>query len=787
MQREALAVKKEVAASDPALAETLKQLLATVVDTADALTQRDAQLVEFARTAPAAWRFEAASAVQDRMALEELTRRFVDKDRRIYKLAKERLAALAQAERKAHTLAALQLAYQAVLEADVVEVSRFVEVDHQLDAANKRFPLSAEEGAALAQLREQIQARLVAQADAQRTWVQVRERLQGLKAKAPEMAAQEVLAQLAEALAQAGGLTPGPVTVRIGREIDALALQLQTSTQQRIDQAERLAAREALVHQARGLNVERIGQSDLDDLQARWRALPPLDHATVELAERFSNALKNAKEGMLAAQAAQQEKGLAAKAFFDEVVEQLASALHDGHAQQAIKLHDRIRARMDDLRFAPAPVSRRIHALLEEAGKLKGWQQFTNVNKRDELIERAEKIAAHPLPGDLQEAEIKDLQDAWKALDKELGGASDKLWDRFRGATGKAFDAVRAHKKAQARLRDANAANKQDQIRQLKDLLAQVDWNTVDWKAVEQLRREAWAAWKSAGPINRKVQETLSAEHSAVMKELDERLDGARQRERARRAKLTGDANALAAGDGRDALDRLKVLQERWTSERVGVFLGRKEEDESWQTFRAACQAVYARRDQKKQEFLGELEANQTAKLALLARLTALQADPALVADAKGLAYQLRTLQAEWDAIGTVPKARVADIASQWRTGLDAVKHRLAHAQGAADRARLAAAREQGMTSRATADSAQQQAKMDALLDLEIAAQVDSPAEFKDARLKRQVAMLAKSFHGEREGGAGLASRITAWHQLPGGDEAMDARLAVVLAKAGLA
>ncbi len=731
--------------------------------------ERDTALLQWIKTAPAGLRPDAADAVATEQGLKELTKQFKDRDRRVYKQARERLDALERASKKAEALVALTQQFEAVRDAEEVEVTRLVEADHALDALHAKLPLSADERAGLEAIRTQIQARLTAQTDAQRGWVKLRGEVQQLAKGAADQPPQTVLDQLAVLVARVGELEGAPGTVpgvtRMGREIEAAAQALQRSTQERIDHADRIGAREALVAQARALDPEKIGQRDLDDLQEQWRRLPALDHAAVELAERFSNALARAKTAMATAHEQQKEKAKAAREFFDDAAGKLATALETGHAVDAIKLHDQIRARMADLRFAPAGVSRKIHALMEDAGKLKGWQKFTNVNKRDELIERAEKIAATPLPADLQEAEIKSLQDQWKALDKELGGATDKLWNRFRAATGKAYESVREHRKLQSKLRDRNADAKQDQIRQLKELLAQVDWVTVDWKAVEQLRREAWTAWRAAGPVNRKLADALAKEHDTVMAELDAKLDGARAQERARRAKLTAEAQALARGDTRDAIPKVRTLQERWTSERVGVFLGRKEEDESWQTFRGACNAVFAQRDAKKQEFVGELEANFKTKQGLLGKLQ----EAAAGTDRKALAAALKSLQAEWDAAGDVPRARVGELVNAWHAAQDAARKQLGQLAAQQDKLRVADARSADLARRGEATPEQHEAKRAALLDLEIAAQVDSPPEFKDARLKRQVALLAKSFHGERDrppggdsgqGWAGLSGTI---------------------------
>jgi|GEM_PF-6534818 len=741
--------------------------------------QREAALLTFIQTAPAALRLKAAVEIKNKASLEILAKSFLDKDRRVYKLAKERLAELAQAERKQAELMALAAQYQAALEAEVTELTRVVEADHGLEALKKRYPFTAEEQASLENLRIQIQQKLSAEAQTQREWVQVHEKLSTLKKQASDLDSEAVLAQLAEILAQASSLPPSPVIKKVSAQIDALATEIQQDLRVRMEHEDKISARVALIEKVLSLNPHHISQQDLDDFQAQWRALPTLEAGALELAERFSAALKKAKEAMLAAQESNKEKAKLAQEFFQTISAQLETALTQGQALQAIKLHDQVKHRHEDLRFCSTALNHRLTRLMEEAGKLKGWKSFTNVNKRDELIEQAEKIATNALPPSLQETEIKSLQEQWQMLDQKLGGANEKLWKRFKSAIDKAYEPVREFRKNMAKIRDHNATAKKDQIRQLTELLAQVDWNNVDWKAVEQLRREAWNAWKQAGPTNRKVQESLSQEHGAIMKQLDEQLATARIKEATRRASLTAQATALLNKASPEAIAAVRLLQERWTKERIGVFLGRKQEDETWQAFRAACNAVFALRDQKRNEVLEELETNFKNKEALIVKLQSLET----LQDPQALESQLKQLGVEWDAIGRVPQQKSSSQLNQWHNIQNAVKTHLQKLKKSKQLFELQSAHAQDIARRSNITQEQQEAKQAALLDLEIAAQVDSPTPMKDARLKRQVSLLAKSFHGERTNSDSLIEKILAWHSLPGGDAAMDARLAKIVEK----
>jgi DNA repair protein SbcC/Rad50 len=740
---------------------------------------RDEQLLSFMQTANATLRFEAAQGVCGKESLQELVKRFADKDRRVFKHAKDRLNHLQAEEKKRASLGALQAQYGQIAAAQSVEVSEFVQADHAYESLAKQYALQEQERAPIEMLRQQIQALLAAQTEAQRDWLALKEELAALQARAPSMAFEAIQPALAHSATKAQSLAQSPAAAKISREVQVLMQKIEQDAQSRAAQAEKLSAREALIVKAQRLSPEKIGPHDIEALQDAWRHLPALETAAVGQAERFSQALAKAKDAMHAVQEAQKERAAKARDLFAELKPKLAQALADGHAQEAIKLHDKLIARREDFRFATGGLARELHALLDEAGKLKGWQRFTNINKRDELIERAEKIAHTPLPPQLQEKEIEALQTQWRALDKELGGATDKQWDKFRAATGKAFEPVRAHKKAMAKAREQNASAKASQIAEMKELLAQVDWVTVDWRAVEQLRREAWARWRAAGPVNRKVADQLAEQNVAVMKELDERLNEAREREKRRRAALVEQAQALAGKPFPAVLVEVRALQERWSGERSGVVLPRKVEEQTWQAFRGAIDGVFAKRDEKRKELESELQTSLKTKQELLERAQALANEK----DARLLESKLRDLQSQWDATGRVPHAKADGLNDAWRAAQSAAKSAAARLRSTVERDAIEAARIANLPTRASATPQQQQAKLNALLDLEIAAQSDSPDQFRDERLKRQVALLAKSFSGQRTDVGNLAKRVIDWHQLPGGDAEMDARLQVILNK----
>lgn len=507
------------------------------------------------------------------------------------------------------------------------------------------------------------------------------------------------------------------------------------------------------------------------------------------------------------------------------------------------RLADRLRNKLPQAALS-GEVAARVEQLLAEAQRLRQWQRYAANQQREVLLAEAEELAAmvappeqptadaatateateatdvtasvepvstakaepapQPTPsaerapkprraktlGPRQiEARLQELQVRWQAIDKAVGGAPPALWDRFKAATGTAFRPVREHRRELAKAREHSGKEKAAIVAEFTPQFDALDFSKAaqpgfDWKAVEHLRRQAIDRWREVGVANRSVERELHDQFDALLAKVDEPLKAAREREKARRVALIEAAKALSVGEvSPRALDDAKRLQQRWTHDRLGVALNRKEEDELWNAFRSACNAVFEARDAGKKEFFAELEANYAKREALIDQMRQLPHGDV----AGGLEVGIKALISQWSAAGDVPRAKADKQFDRWKQVVDAARDAVRAQRGAAERDKLAdALAAHAAQLGSVSDAKANQAKADALTDLEIAAGVDSPPEFKQARMARQVAALAARMKGGGEN-LPLAERVRRWAAMPGGsaaDEAQtQARLKSILAR----
>ncbi len=201
--------------------------------------------------------------------------------------------------------------------------------------------------------------------------------------------------------------------------------------------------------------------------------------------------------------------------------------------------------------------------------------------------------------------------------------------------------------------------------------------------------RNVMARWRQAADVPKDRGEQLRARFEAAHEKVYERCQkylsaqvADRERNLARRLALVEEAERLASStDWLRTVQRITELQAEW--KQIGP-VPRRQQQDTWDRFRAACGTFFTRRKndlaQRKQEWAQNLE----RKEALIARVEALEA----VTDIPAAVAQARQAQAEWKQIGAVQRKRSDAIWQRFRAACDAVfgRAQAAEHEAAADK-----------------------------------------------------------------------------------------------------
>ena len=679
----------------------------------------DAALLALAAATPLLdIKMAAVQALEGEAALRQAERRFRDHDRKVHRLAKQRLeAAVAQREARAAAQALLDRA-AALLDDAAPPINHVVE----LDRAWERLPAAALQPAQTArfvELRARLDAAIRERGEAQqrlRRWTaQARQALLDAPQGIAAAAAQGVAGDLAGPIAALAALRQTRPEEPASVELDgALAQALQT----------------AAAVEARLRWLETAPAEASDDAAApppAWHDLPAAPDA--ELARlldlRHERWLRDhapavatpADEPPMAVIATPRPArddvpDAAQRHEVEEHLQQAERALADGHLdalQQQLQAIDGVLGAAPAGRL-PTALRTRLQALRAEGARLKGWKQWGGARARDDLAAEAEALARHtqaaadPAATDARKlnlhghaASIQALRQRWKALDRQGAAASQAQWQRFDAALQLAFEPVAAQHAALEAARRDNLAAREVLLAPLEalalpadapagtpsatpsDMPAAVpadpppaDAPVPDWKQVAHELAVFQAAWRKLGPVEHTVpaaaRQGLQQRLQAAVERVAAPLRALQQAAAAEREQLIVRAQALStpAGGhrpGPESVRLLRELQAQWQEHARRLPLPRAVEGELWGRFRAASDAVFAQREAVAHARDAALAGNLAACETLLARLQDLppEAPPA------DIERRLAEVDRGWRQSGELPRGAGEALEARFR------------------------------------------------------------------------------------------------------------------------
>ncbi len=236
------------------------------------------------------------------------------------------------------------------------------------------------------------------------------------------------------------------------------------------------------------------------------------------------------------------------------------------------------------------------------------WERFANVPKAEALIQTAKQMLDAEATPDLGNR-LRQLQALWKEVGPMPQRRSKELWEQFKATCDQVYDKVKGFRSVEA--------EKFVEVAKAKEALiteAEVLAESTDWAATADKLKALQARWKESGHLPRKQGDELWKRFRSACDRFFERrkpqLD-ARHAEEAEnlgnkqqliaRAQAVADAAPGEGGWGR-AIAEIKELQRQWKD--IG-YVPRRDADAVYRAFRAACDALFAKRDQSR-----DVEAN---------------------------------------------------------------------------------------------------------------------------------------------------------------------------------
>lgn len=362
-------------------------------------------------------------------------------------------------------------------------------------------------------------------------------------------------------------------------------------------------------------------------LDAEWEDLPkPKDPSARSVLQtrwmkaRESLVTPRLPEPVVSAPASRQANALPAgeRDAVRELLDRLALELQAGRLAEAEETERRISARSGAWSL-PESMARRLRRDRAQLGRMRDWARWGNDQAREHLIQAAEKLLQGERDLDALAAAVPGLREEWKRLDATRPAARSQ-WERFDAVLTQAFQPVLEVRAQRAREEKTAAAAKAALCDQSEAWAASIDWESADFRAIAARRHEIGNQWRALPFAGFRGERQLRKRFDKLIKPVDERLGAARQAEIRRREDLIREAEALREAPllG-EAIKKAVALQARWKDSAGGVHLSRQDDQQLWQRFRAACEALFARRDAQRAERDAERDRHLNERKALLA------------------------------------------------------------------------------------------------------------------------------------------------------------------------
>ena len=435
--------------------------------------------------------------------------------------------------------------------------------------------------------------------------------------------------------------------------------------------------------EASSLPKNLLAEFDLECLRLKERQAIHEQHFSDDSSRKEERAVR---------EAIQPKKQEANSQAYLDVLEAMEHALQEGVLQLAAEQDEVLRTMDLQSQRVNNSHATRLSTARAELKRLQGWARWGGNVSREELIKAVEDLSVQKIS--VQELTIKlgSLRDRWKSLDAASGAAPKALWDRFDTACKVAYAPIVEKTRNQAQERQKNREKAQALF---AELLRFIDSSglekqdseapATDWKLVANFQRSTLQSWQRIGHMDRKDKKRLDAEFDRAMQALMIPLQRQWQIEIERRESMIREVEQININD-RKAIDRVRMLQERWQQIAKALPLERQDDQALWQRFRSACNAVFAQRKEAVSAADAQRRQHAASKLALCVALEA-----ALDESEPAIRKLLRETDTAWAQIGPVPRAREQLIEERYRKGVAVLRARLESAKSAAIEAQGAA------------------------------------------------------------------------------------------------
>lgn len=310
--------------------------------------------------------------------------------------------------------------------------------------------------------------------------------------------------------------------------------------------------------------------------------------------------------------------------------------------------------------------------LIKINNELREYDFRKNLEAKTKLIEAAETLDAEQ---DVVSAfrQLQKLHEEWRELGPVARDLREEVWGKFKAASTVINRKHQAHFDEIRAMEEKNLEKKNELCEQLEAIDTTKLTTFKDWENTTKEVLELQEQWRTIGFAPRKANQKVYQRYRAACdkffaakgefyKEVKNTLAENLEKKKA----LCEKAEALKdSTDWKVTTDEFIKIQKEWKT--IGP-VQKKYSDEVWKRFITACDYFFEQRNKNVSSKRGEELKNLEMKKAIIEKIKAFTKTD----NPSETLAALRTLAAEWNAVGHVPYRDKDKIYKEYRTALDA-------------------------------------------------------------------------------------------------------------------
>ncbi|PCJ13159.1 MAG: hypothetical protein COB04_16895 [Gammaproteobacteria bacterium] len=291
----------------------------------------------------------------------------------------------------------------------------------------------------------------------------------------------------------------------------------------------------------------------------------------------------------------------------NQTIKKIEDSINQGQVKAARKLAKDVRKELADLPHGKTKsLTRAFHTLQSKMDEYSDWQGFATTPKKDQLIEKMEQLIESEIDVEDRADQIHALQVQWKQLGASDPKRSKSQWDRFKTAADQAYEPCKAYFQDKSAQRGDNLAKRVALCEQLENYIESMNWESADWKKVEEIHQVARKEWQQYSPVDRAAGKDAQQRFNQALKAIQERINSEKDNNAEQKNQLITQAKALLEEqDLYQAIEGIKSLQSDW--KKIGV-TQHQQGRQQWKEFREHCDAIFARRDKQRSDKVADQE-----------------------------------------------------------------------------------------------------------------------------------------------------------------------------------